>query len=489
MTLQSAAAILNSDLQALQARAVQSGWPMRATVLGTGLSGPRGRATGVYVRLRTADGEEYVFTVTGNQTRIEEAISNGHEVATRALARESWPTPSGEMLFGPAPEATSEGAYRSLARPRGAGYFTPRLGVQDARHEGSPEVGFDSQESNPRNRRREERSLLHRHTFSIQRRPDGLWTACVCIPTDGGPVYLCATADEHAVAQALQNELAIVSGGRSWVGSDEYRAACGQTAEARAEDRLGGAVRSFVNDPGAQALFSAMPVVPVVGPIASLAFHGTRAAVQAVDAARAGDPKARAGIARISAAAKRGDRRAIAAFNALKQAKALRDGKADPKSVEQLRRIAALEAENRNLTEKLKAMEAKWGETPLEATDEFLDQWGGSDDFVGPDIVQAAGNVVGAYAEEIGVGRDLARPMVARYFRNRLPVGPVRHECSPEVAGLYHRPMRESSTASLRKDYLRGSALEIADFQNVSRRYLAWPVSPSAAASAVVTRR
>lgn len=479
MTLESAAATLNTDLQALQARISSGGWPLRVTFLGTGLSGPRGRATGLYTRLQTADGEEYVFTVTGPATGIERYIGQQHEVLTRALAGDGplarW---MGEMDSGG--RGARSAVEGTVARVRGGEYFAARRSIQQIRHEGSPEVGLDSQESNPRPRRVEERGRLHRHTFSIQRRPDGLWTACVCIPTNVGPIYLCATADEHAVAQALQGELAAVSGGRSWAGDEGFIAACGQIAEARATDRLGGAVRSFFNDPGAAAIFQhAVPFIPVVGPAASLAFQGTRAALATVDTARQRTEegaKARAGIARISNAAKRGDRRAIAAFNALKQAKAIRDGKLPMPKPGDDAAINALKAENAALRQKLDASSQKWDETPLEAADEILDGWGGSDDFLGPDLVQGAGSVVGGYADSIGVGRDLARPMVARYFHARLPSGPVRHECTPEVSGLYHRPMRESSEASLRKDYLRGTGLQTAGFP-VGRRLLAWPVS------------
>lgn len=481
MTLESAAATLNTDLQALHARAREGGWPARVTPLGTGLSGPRGRATGIYVRL-SADGEEYVFTMTGNAAGIERYITQAHQVVERALSGEG---PLGRYMRDTGPGTSAEGM---VARVRGAEYFAERRSAEQIRHEGSPEVGYDSQELNPRNRRTGERGMLHRHTFSIQRRPDGLWTACVCIPTNAGPLYLCATADEHAVAQALQSELAMVSGGRSWTGEDAYRIACGQVAEARATDRLGGAVRSFFNDPGAAAVFQhAVPMIPFVGPVASLAFQGTRAALQTVDKARQRTPEGaavRQGIARISEAAKGGDRRAIAAFNALKRAKAIREGKAPMPPTPDPRMLAeheALRQENAGLRAKLAECEAKWEEKPLEAADEFLDGWGGSDDFVGPDVVQAAGQVVGAYADEIGVGRDLARPMVARYFRERLPVGPLNHDCSPEVGRLYHRPMRESSEASLRKDYLRGTGLQTAGFP-MGRRYLSWPVSPPAPA-------
>jgi len=475
MTLQSAAETLNSDLQAVQARMASMGWPTRARVIGTGVSGPSGRGTGVYVRL-DADGEAYVFTLTGNAMAIERLITLSHQATARALAQAEWPSYMN----------VREGARAFMEDHADSQESAPaeeRVIVPDTIS------GYDAQELDPRPRRSLNRETLSHHTFQIQRRPDGMWTAGISIPVQGGgSLYLCATADEHAVAQALHGELSDLSGGRSWAGSESYRAACGAVAEARAIDRVGLSFQSFIRDPGVASVFSSIvPLVPVVGPVASMAYQGTRMALDVVDKANAGDPKARQGITAVVDQAKKGDKKALIALKALKLAQDIRKGAAPmppkpmdpPKNDPRDAKIKSLEAERDSLRAKIEECNAKWAEKPLEAADDFMDMWGGGDEFVGPDVIQAAGSVMGAYANEVGAG-SVARPMLAGYFRSRLPVGHVDRLCSPEVGALYHRPMRESADASLRRDYLRGTALQRAGFP-AGRHFLEWRNPPAAA--------
>lgn len=435
MTLQQAAENLGSDVSAAENLLRCAGYPPLATLLGTGVVG---EGTGIFLRFN-ALGEEYVFTVTGNPTMIERVLNATHNRLSPHLAR-----------------------LTPIVCPPGGGTAA-----------GEDHDTFIGREMDPRPRRNEDRSALHQHTLSIQRRPDGLWTACVAIPVQGGPLYLCATADEHAIAQALHGELAAVSGNRSWVGSDAYRSTAGQIAEARVFDRLGAALRNMVKDPGVQAVFSSVvPMVPFVGPPASLAFQGTKLAMELEEKASKGDPKARQAVVRIATQAKQGDVKAKRALDALKLAKRLK--KADKRE----QQIILLQAERDDLAAKLKACQeaasAKWEETPKEAAEEFIDQWGGSEEYVGVDLIHGVGEVIGKTAGELGASRQLARPMIAHYFRERVPVGPVSHSNQPEVGALYHRPMREASDVAIRRDYLRGEALLRSGIPT-QRRYLSWP--------------
>lgn len=464
MTLASAASDLCSDLSMLQARLIMEGYPVRARILNCGTSGrPGGRhAQGVFVRF-DANGEEYVFTVTGPTAGIERYLAMSHENLQRMLARH-WPA---------RPEV--EDALHDLGdRLRGGDTTASGALWMGPSHDKTVDMdviaGYDEQEVSPRHRRAADRSLLHRHTFSIQRRPDGLWTACVCIPTPQGDVHLCATADEHAVAQALQGELTDVSGGRIWAGHPAFRQACEKVGEERAMDRLGSALRSMVRDPGVQSVFSSIvPFVPVVGPPAALAFEGAKMAVNITDKLQKGDPETTQKVRQVVTKAKQGDQKSIKFLKMLKlgQEYAKQNPvKPDPK-------IAILEAENKELRLKLAACEAKWKEKPEEAADDYTDLFGGGDEFVGPDIIQAAGNVIGAYAAEASGDPNLAKPMISRYYQERLPMGDVkRRDGSPEVGALYHRPMRESSDASLRRDYLRGTSLQSSTFQSQRRELI-----------------
>lgn len=454
MSLQTAAETLLTDLRSLQARAIEAGWPVRARILSTGVSGRRDHrdkrnggavGTGIFARFN-ADGEDYVFTITGNAPGIERLIQRSHDAASAALARH-WP--QHEAVVVPVDLETDDHGPVTLS-------------------------GYDEQEADPRPRRRRERDITHRHTFSIQRRPDGLWSACVCVPTPGGPLYLCATADEHAVAQALQTELSVTRNPSIASGLD-FRAACGAVAEARAMDRVGSALKQMTRDPGVQSIFqNIVPMIPFVGPPAALAFQGARAAIAITDKVNAGDPKATAAVKAVADRAKKGDKRAERAIMALREAQILKE--TERLTVENKRLIS----DNDMLRLKIAAMEKKWEDKPLDAADDFVDMWGGSDEFVGPDIVQAAGNLIGAAVEASGAGQ-LARPIVASYYAKRMPVGGnIRRDSSPEVGALYHRPMRESSTASARKDYLRGTALQTQGFAQ-GRHFLApWetPATP-----------
>lgn len=427
MTMTQASDILGRDLQAAESLLRRAGYEPFANVTSVG---PTDGDRGLFVRFN-AQGEEYVFTLSGPAGRIEDLIMRGHERVAPHLAR----------------------LDASL--------------IASAAGEEPPAPSFQGREVDPRQRRRNDRLSLHQHTFSIQRRPDGLWTACVCIPVPGGPLYLCATADEHAVAQALQSELSAVSGGRVWANQQSFQAACGAVASARAEDRLGSALRNMVRDPGVQAIFaSVVPMVPFVGPPASLAFQGAKLAMDLQDKAEKGDPKARAAVAKIVVSAKKGDVNAKRAMSALQAAKlAKKAGKKEQEAILLRAQNEDLRAQNRILQEKLdacaKEAEQKWSDSPKEAAEDFLDQWGGSEEYVGLDLVKSAGDVIGELVESSGnAGRRLASPLISHYFRERIPAGPVVHrDGSPEVGALYHRPMREASEVALRRDYLRGQAI------------------------------
>lgn len=434
MTMQQAADNLGSDVSAIENLLRCSGYSPMARLMGTGVVGG---GNGIFLRFN-ANGEEYVFTVTGNPLAIESILDAAHRRVAPHLAR-----------------------------------LTPLVCTPDGATASGDDDTFIGREMDPRPRRNEDRAALHQHTLSIQRRPDGLWTACVAIPVQGGPLYLCATADEHAVAQALQGELAAVSGGRSWVGSDHFRSTAGFIAEARVFDRLGASLRNMVKDPGVQAVFSSVvPMVPFVGPAASLAFQGTKLAMELEDKASKGDPKAQQAVVKIATQAKQGDPKAKRALDALKLAKQLK--KADKKD----QQILLLQAERDDLAVKLKAAQdaasAKWVEAPKDAAEDFVDQWGGSEEYIGMDVVHGCGEVIGKHAGELGASRQLARPLIARYFRERVPVGPVNHANQPEVGALYHRPMREASDVAIRRDYLRGDALLRSGIPT-QRRYLSWP--------------
>ena len=422
MTMQSAAEILSADLLASENLLRCMGYRPFAQLLGTG---PTEGGRGIFVRFN-AHGEEYVLTLSGNPANIEGLVNAMHARVSPHLQRL---TP---LICSPTASSGDDEAPGTLS--------------------------FHGRESDPRPRRNEDRRAFHEHTFSIQRRPDGLWTACVAIPTPGGPLYLCATADEHAVAQALHGELSAVSGGRSWVGSDSYHAACGQVAQARVEDRLGAALRNMVRDPGVQAIFAtAVPMVPFVGPPAALAFQGAKLAMELTDKAEKGDPRARQAVSKIVVEARKGDPNAKRALDAMKVAKQAR------KLNKREQELLLLRAENEDLKAKLKAAEAaasaKWEESPKEAAEDFLDQWGGSEEYIGLDTIHATGEVLGQHAIAAGVSRQLARPVLAHYFRERIDAGPVEHRGTPEVGAFYHRPMREASDVALRRDYLRGQAI------------------------------
>ena len=439
MTLDSAAQDLCSDLNMLQARMLMEGWPVRARILNCGTTGAPGRGpTGIFSRF-DCNGEQYVFTVTGPARSLEAYLGSAHENLQRLLARH-WP----------AREAV-ESDLRGLMQ-------------QWQQGEAQTTAGYDEQEIDPRRRRRHERGIMHQHTFSVQRRPDGVWTACVCIPTTQGPIHLCATADEHAIAQALHSELSEATSGRDWTRSEHFRSACGAVAEDRVLDRLGAAMRSMVRDPGVQSVFSSIvPFVPVVGPPAALAFEGAKMAMSINDKLQQGDPGTTAKVRQVAQQAKAGDPKAKIAIKALMFA---RDAAKDQALKTKDERILKLEAENKELQMKLATCEKKWKESPLDAADDFVDMFGGGDDYVGPDMVKAAGVVMGKQVEEASGNPILARPLVASYYTERLPEGDrQKRNGSPEVGALYHRPMREASSASLRQAYLRGDALERTDFR------------------------
>jgi len=489
MGLHHAASLLQSDLAALQTRMSGAGVPIRARMSSVGVCAPPGAhtPTGIFVRYN-ADGEDYVFTLTGNAHRIGQIVRRAHAILRDALARDwsqgrprvvlAWPDGSGGASHEEDHDEHDESAHTADV-------------IHTADVPPPVSAGYDEQERNPGPRRDMERGLLHQHTFSIQRRPDGLWTACVCIPVPGGPLYLCATADEHAVAQAMHGELTDVSGGRSWTGNDTFRAACGEVARARAMDRLGqsmtsmradptvqsicgdlfGDIQKALNDPGTQAAFAATSQIPVAGPFAAMAYQGARGIMGLIRKTNDGDPKATQFVQAQVQKAKDGDPKAAKFVDILKAGQELQK-KGPDYQFKKDAKVSMLEAENKMLRQKLAEYEKKWKEQPLDAADQFMAMWGGGDDFVGPDVVQGAGNVMGTAVVQASGDPRLARPIVSKYYRARLPIGSIVRECSPEVGALYNRPMRESSVASLRRDYLRGSALETADFQQPGRELI-----------------
>jgi hypothetical protein len=441
---------------------------MRARLSAVGVTGPRDRPTGVFVR-GVSGGEPYVFTMTGNPRQIERLIRYASEQINDGITDGRIVVESGRDS-GDRPLRGQDGESSRLARPG----------------------GYQGSEVDPRERRARDRTALHQHQFSITRRPDGLWSACVCIPTAGGNVYLCATADEHAVAQALHGELAAVSGNRRWTGNERFRRVCAEIGNARAMDRLGASARTFMGDPAVRSIFqSVVPLIPVVGPIASTAFNASNSAIAVVDRAEKGDPNARQAVARVTADARANKPGARQALEMLKQASVFRKQilslqnervslqaklrECGEREQERARAIVALKKNEEDLRRQIKKLEKrdeKQEEMSMEddGFESYSDLWGGFSDNQGVDVVQGAGIVMG---EEIGLSeaRSLARPTVASYYRNRLPLGPVLRGESPEVAGIYHRPMRESSEASLRKDYLRGTGLQTAGFP-VGRHFL-----------------
>ncbi len=464
MSLQEAADILGDDLRFVQTELLRRGWPVRARVVGTGVNG-----SALFVRFN-AEGEEYLFTITGPSESLERYIANNHALLQRMVPH----------------------LNRVPCQGCDVGYQGPSI------------------EPNPAPRREAQRAMLHSHPFEIRRRPDGLWSATVTLPTPGGPLHLCATADEHAVAQAMAGEVAAIGGDRRWLGSKQYRTLVGEVAEKRALDRVGGslqgliasgsaeqacgsdfgssfgnAMRGFLQDKTAGTIMqTVVPLVPVVGPAASLAYGGAKMALDLTDKAQQGDPVARQEIVRISRAAKSGEPDAVRALVTMKAAvkarkeavkEAARRGEAanqqkllsalsqqlnevQKSAASDRARIESVSRENESLKAKLEAAQRAWVESPTNAADEFLDLFGGSDGHVGLDIVQAVGSMVGTLASEVG-GVALARPVVSRYLRGRLPQGTRHHECTPEVGALYNRPMREGNQVSIRRDYLRGQAI------------------------------
>lgn len=168
-----------------------------------------------------------------------------------------------------------------------------------------------------------DRSMMHHHDFALTRRPDGLWCACVSVPTNYGPLSFCASAHERDMMRAI--EAAYTRGGATRRPRDgvmrQMAASIGQSV---ATDRAASAFSTFAKDPATAQAFGAASLIPGLGIAAMLTHGGMRLASDIIDRQRAGDPRAKAAIAKTAKKAARGDRKAIQKMRILRAVDAMK---------------------------------------------------------------------------------------------------------------------------------------------------------------------
>lgn len=217
---------LSAMLGQLQAR-VAAITPQRAASLprmigAGGIDAPNGQGI-AYARWQMPDGEVFTGSVRASQAPLGRMIDYGAEITARYLR-----LPDADLARMLSPQASASAGF---APPRAL--LAQRLG---------------------------DRRLLHRHDFALSRRPDGLWVACISVPTQYGPINFCASANEAFITAALEDALGTQGVSRSQAGTifdDVVR----NIAQSRIMDRLSAQIRRFVNDRGARDPFGFVPSV------------------------------------------------------------------------------------------------------------------------------------------------------------------------------------------------------------------------------------
>lgn len=264
-------------------------------------------------------------------------------------------------------------------------------------------------------------AAMHAHDFTIRRSRDGGWSGCVTIPTRGGEITICASADERAIARALRDSM-VQSG---YVGDAFADIARGfqqmaqGIAQGRVFDRLGSMLSQAMNDPTVSQVLNIASVIPGVG----IGVAAARAASGVIDQLQSGHGPTQERVRQTIQAAHDGDPHAQRATAALFTA-----------------------AQQRGPAAILTTLGNLFGASQ---------QQGG---LQGGDIVNAGTSLLSAASSgyESGYMPRLAAPGRAGRFQR----GGFRG-ASPEIGwDWYHMPAREqASLYSPRQAYLQGQGL------------------------------